>query len=169
MNELVQVLLEVGKILSAVSVVVMGATLYSLWRRESVPGFSYGGVALSSRRIRWVWTGVLIGATALGAAEDPIARVTRTAGGPDVTDTPGEGRQSTLTVPLPFYRYERDRTYRNGQLTEEFVLEGFVIPWPFLTALLAYFFLVARWNPENRWALRLLRGRRPAEVPDPEK
>jgi hypothetical protein len=65
-----------------------------------------------------------------------------------------------MTLPLPFYRYERERTYGDGELASEEILEGFLIPWPLLSGLIAYLLLVLRWNPENRWALRILRGRR---------
>ena len=40
------------------------------------------------------------------------------------------------------------------------VEESVSIPWELFSALLAYVLLVVRWNPENRWALRILRGRR---------
>jgi hypothetical protein len=84
--------------------------------------------------------------------EDPVTDGGQPRTGPLVT------RQ--VQLPLPFYRYERVRQYRGEHLVEEEVLEGALIPWALISALLAYLVLVIRWNPESRWALRALHGRR---------
>jgi len=54
----------------------------------------------------------------------------------------------------------RMRQYRGEHLVEEEVVEGALIPWALISALFAYLVLVVRWNPESRWALRALHGRR---------
>jgi len=156
----IEILLTVGKALSALMLIVVLVTIVSVWRRESFPSVGYGGVSLSFRRLRWLWVGIILGATGLGIAEDPIARLTHTHEDPEVLETASSLRNTGLTLPLPFYRYERESTYGDGELGEQLVVEGFLIPWPLFSGLLAYLLLVLRWNPENKWALRILRGRR---------
>jgi hypothetical protein len=147
-------------VLSGVVLLLVLAALVNTWRRASFPGVAYGGVSLSNRRLRWVWFIVLIGALGLGVGEDLI--VTQTDAREDLPTLEGSPRLRTVsvTLPLPFYRYERERTYGDGVLIEEQVVEGLLIPWPLLYALFAFWILVVRWNPENRWAIRILQGRK---------
>jgi hypothetical protein len=156
----IEILLTVGKALSALMLLVVLVAIVSVWRRRSFPSVGYGGVSLSYRRLRWLWVGILLGSTGLGIAEDPIASLTHTQEDPEVLEAASSLRNTGMTLPLPFYRYERERTYGDGELASEEILEGFLIPWPLLSGLIAYLLLVLRWNPENRWALRILRGRR---------
>ena len=161
-----ETVLWVAKILSAVGLMALVGALVNLWRRSEVPVFSYGTVTLSQRRLKAVWLAFLVGAFALGSSKDPV--VTATEDRVDPTSPRAEsGRIVTrsLTVPLPFYRYERTRRMSNEAVVEEHVLEGLVLPWSFLWALLAYYVLVARWNPDSQWARRVLEGRKkPDEV-----
>jgi hypothetical protein len=164
--ENVAFLLTLGKVLSILASLFVAGTLISIWRRESFPPVAYGGVSLSNRRIRWVWFLVLSGGFILGVNEDPILTTTDSSGSSESSEGDPLIRGVSVTVPLPFYRFERERSYRDGVLLEESELEGFLIPWQLLSALFAYFVLVLRWNPENRWALRILQGRR-WKRPDP--
>ena len=156
-------ILLVGKILSVVSFLALGAAFINLWRRETLPEVSYGGLALSTRRLRWLWFTLLLGSMAMAASGDSGAIRSRTMEDLENEDgelRTGEARSTELSLPLPFYRYERFRSFRGGHMVEETVAEGVEVPVPFLTALIAYLVLVVRWNPENRWALRILHGRR---------
>lgn len=47
------------------------------------------------------------------------------------------GARSSLILPLPFYRYERDREIVDGEVAEAHVREGVVLPWAFIWALIA--------------------------------
>lgn len=154
------VLFTVAKVLSAVALLLVGLAIVNVWRRDSLPGVTYGSVSLSPRRLRWVWTGVLIGATVLGSAEDPFVQSTSQTEDPELQD--GAGLGTSLSVPSPFYRYERERRYQGDRLAEESEMEGILIPWQLLSALFAYLILVVRWDPTSRWAIRLLRGRKAA-------
>lgn len=148
-----------GKILSAIALLVVLAVLWNIWRRGSFPGVSYGSINLSHGRLRWLWTSIIIGAVALGSAEDPIARFENTSEDEELLAAADSRRQTSLAIPLPFYRYERQRIYADDELAVDNTFEGFLIPWALLSALLAYLVLVVRWNPENRLALRILQGR----------
>lgn len=149
-----------GKILSAVAIIALLAVTWNIWRRSSFPGVSYGSISLSHGRLRWLWFSIMLGAFALGAAEDPIARFENTIEDEELLEAAGTTRQTSLSIPLPFYRYERQRVYADDQLAVDNTFEGFLIPWALLSAFLAYVVLVVRWNPENRLALRILQGRR---------
>ncbi|MDH3732766.1 MAG: hypothetical protein OEU54_04495 [Gemmatimonadota bacterium] len=149
-----------GKILSAITIVVVLIVIANIWRRSSFPGVSYGSISLSHGRLRWLWFTIILGAFALGAAEDPIARFENTSEDAELLESAESTRQTSLSLPLPFYRYERQRVYADGELAVDNTLEGFLVPWSLLSALLAYLVLVVRWNPENRLALRILQGRR---------
>ena len=148
-----------AKILSAIALLALAAALVNLWRRSTVPAFSYGTLTLSQRRLKAVWVAFLLGAFAVGSNNDPVLRYTDDIEGPAVVE-PGPVTAYSVSVPLPFYRYERSSRSQGGEVIEDHVLEGLVLPWSFLSALLAYFVLVVRWNPENRLARRLLEGRR---------
>jgi hypothetical protein len=150
--------LLVAKILSAAALLALAAALLNLWRRSGVPALSYGSLTLSQRRLKAVWAGLLLGALAVGSNNDPILRYTDDIEGPAVV-VPGSNTTYSLSIPLPFYRYERTSRFMGGTMTEQHVLEGLVLPWSFLWALLAYFVLVVRWNPESRLARRILEGR----------
>lgn len=155
------VLFTVAKVLSAVALLLVALAIVNVWRRDSLPGVTYGSVSLSPRRLRWVWTGVLIGATLLGSAEDPFVQSASHTEDPELSqDGPGLG--TSLSVPSPFYRYERERRYQGDRIAEESETEGILIPWQLLSALFAYLILVVRWDPTSRWAIRLLRGRKAA-------
>lgn len=149
-----------GKVLSAVAIIAFLAVLWNIWRRSSFPGVSYGDIHLSHGRLRWLWFSIMLGALALGSAEDPIARRTSTMEDEELLAAATGSRQTSLSIPLPFYRYERTRVHVGDDLAVENTLEGFLIPWALLSAFLAYLVLVVRWNPESRIALRILRGRR---------
>lgn len=153
-------LLLAGKILSGVALLAVFWILVDIWRRGALPAASYGEVRLSQRRMRWLWTSIILGATALGSAEDPIARFETNTEDAEVLAVEGPTRQSGLSLPFPFYRYERQRIYKDDALGSEQVLEGFLIPWALLSAFVAYLVLVVRWNPQSRLAQRILQGRR---------
>jgi len=154
-----QTVLLVAKILSAMALLALAAALLNLWRRSAVPVFSYGGLTLSQRRLKALWVAFLLGAVALGSNNDPVLRFTDDIEGAAVVD-PGSNTTRSLTIPLPFYRYERSSRFVGGALAEQHVLEGLVLPWSFVWALLAYYVLVVRWNPDSRLARRILEGRR---------
>lgn len=156
-----QTALLVAKILSAVALLALTAALVNLWRRGEVPVFAYGSITLAQRRLKAVWLAFLVGALAVGSSNDPVVQFTEDRVDPASSLTES-GRLVTqsLTLPLPFYRFERTRRTANGIVVEEHVLEGVVLPWAFLWALLAYYVLVVRWNPDSRWARRVLEGRR---------
>lgn len=157
----IQAVLVVAKALSALSLLALAAALLSLWRRSTVPAFSYGTVTLSQRRLKAVWLAFLLGALAVGAGNDPVVRSTEDTQGPAAA--PPDGGSTTihaLKIPLPFYRYERTSRSVNGTMVEEHSVEGLVLPWSFVWALLAYYVLVVRWNPDSRWARRILEGRK---------
>jgi len=132
---------------------------------------SYGGITLGQTRLRWVWFLLLIGALGIGVAEDPILNESGTGeADPALLEGDPPTRTVYVTVPLPFYRYDRQRTYVEGRLAAESITRGVLIPWTLLSALLAYLVLVVRWNRENRWAKRILHGRRwPKKEPPVEK
>jgi len=96
----------------------------------------------------------------LGATNDQVASRTRTMEDEEALAAATATRQTTLSLPLPFYHYERERTHALDALIQESVVEGVAIPWELLSALFAYLVLVLRWNPKNRWALRILKGKK---------
>ena len=162
-----QILLA-GKVLSALALLVVLAAVVNVWRRRSFPGLAYGGIVLASRRIRWIWFLVLTGALGFGVNEDPILVSTRSMNDPEAADSAAVLKRVNLSVPLPFYSYRRERTFGDGVLVAEDVTEGFLVPWPLVSALFAYLVLVLVWNPNNPWARRILQGRRWRSDADPE-
>jgi hypothetical protein len=98
----------------------------------------------------------------VGSNNDPVATSTHDMENPELVEASDSRTSRSLSLPLPFYRLERERRIVNGEVAEEHVSEGVVLPWPFLWALLAYYVLVIRWNPNSRWARRILEGRRTA-------
>lgn len=166
MTSHVQTILTIGIILSVVALLLVLVAVIDVWRRGAFPEISYGGITLSQGRLRWVWFLVLIGALIISTAEDPVVVQTMDQDHPELLEG-ASTRQVTVTMPLPFYRYERDRIYADDVLASEHVVRGFQIPGSLLSALLAYLLLVVRWDPENRWALRILHGRRHRPEPAP--
>ncbi len=152
----------VGKVLSAAALLTLVAALVNLWRRPSVPAFSYGALTLSQRRLKGLWFAFLFGALVVGSSNDPVIRNTEDRGEPvpASTDAPPNATYYSVNIPLPFYRYERTARSVNGTVVEEHILEGVVLPWSFLWALVAYYVLVVRWNPDSRWARGILEGRK---------
>jgi hypothetical protein len=155
--------LGVAKALSALFVVVLIVAVVDVWRRNDVPTVTYGGITLATSRLRWLWVGALVGGVAAAADTDPLVLETRTFGHPDPAVVAERATQTTgIDVPVMFYRYQRTAVSRAGTLLHEEVREGVMLPWQFLSVLLAYVLLVVRWNPTNRWAMRILHGRRGA-------
>lgn len=157
--EAMQTLLLGAKVLSGAALLSLAAALIDLWRRTEVPSFSYGAMLLSQKRLKALWVAFLVGALAVGSNNDPVLVMT------DDTEDPALSRasegptfRSSLSLPFPFYRYEREREVVNGAVAAEHVREGVVLPWSFMWSLLAYYVLVVRWNPESRWARRVLQG-----------
>jgi hypothetical protein len=166
MTEYIGTVLLVAKALSALMLAVLVIALVDVRRRRTMPVISYGGLELSNSRMRWIWFGLLVGSLGVAAAGDPLAM--RGHSYEDPVTEEGQPRTGPLVtrqvqLPLPFYRYERVRQYRGEHLVEEDVVEGALIPWALISALFAYLVLVVRWNPESRWALRALHGRRRGE------
>jgi hypothetical protein len=159
-----QTLLLIAKILSGAGLLAVFALFANLWRRSEVPAFSYGTVTLSQRRLKWVWFIFVLGALGIGSNRDPVVWTTDDVADPVLAASSDSRTTRSLTLPLPFYRYESERRLVNGAVAEEHVLEGVVLPWPFLWALLSYYVLVVRWNPNSRWARRILEGRRATAV-----
>ena len=163
MTDHIDTVLLVAKALSALALVVLVVAVIDVRRRRNMPVISYGGLELSASRMRWVWFGLLVGSLGVAAAGDLLAMRSHSFEDPVTED--GQPRTGSLVtrqvqLPLPFYRYERVRQYRGGHLVEEEVVEGALIPWALISALFAYLVLVVRWNPESRWALRALHGRK---------
>jgi hypothetical protein len=156
----VPLLFLAGKVLSGITLLVFLLALVDIWRRRSFPELSYGGLSLSQKRLRVVWFLILLGAFGVGINEGPIAISTRSMEDADVAAAATSFRTVSVSLPLPFYRYERQRVFGDGTLVEEEVTEGFLIPWSLLSALVAYFVLVVRWNPDSKMARRILRGRK---------
>ncbi|MDX1394728.1 MAG: hypothetical protein R3195_10055 [Gemmatimonadota bacterium] len=157
--ENVGTLLLAGKVLSGLAVVGVLAVIVNCWRRDAFPGISYGEIELSHGRLRWLWILFILGGFALGSAEDPVVQAGTTMEDEELLDSAVNRRQTSLDLPLPFYRFERRRVYADGELAVESTTEYFLIPWALLGAFVAYIALVVRWNPENRLALRILQGR----------
>ena len=160
-----QTLFLIAKILSGIALFVLLAVFVDLWRRPSVPPFSYGGVTLSQGRLKGLWFAFLVGALVVASNNDPIVRRTSDREGPETTsaEVKATPMETDLTVPLPFYHYERTARSVDGTVVEEHVAEGAALPWSFLWGLLAYYVLVVRWNPDSRWTKRILEGRRAAK------
>jgi hypothetical protein len=156
----ISLLLTVGKALSALTIVVLLLAIWNVWRRKDFPSVAYGGISLSQKRLRWVWFLILVGAFGFGINEDPMAVATRTLEDEEAQAAATSFRTVTISLPFPFYRFDRERVYGDGELVNEEIQEGFVIPGPLLSALLAYLVLVVRWNSSSRLARRILKGRR---------
>ena len=155
--------LGVAKGLSALFLMVLGVVLVDVWRRADVPDVTYGGINLATSRLRWLWVGVLLGGVAAAADTDPLVLDRHVFEHPDAAALSASATRNTgVDVPVMFYRYQRTAVTRAGTLLREEVREGVMLPWQFLSALLAYVLLVVRWNPTNRWAMRILHGRRGA-------
>jgi hypothetical protein len=157
-----QTVFLVAKVLSAVTLLAFLAALVNLWRRPSVPPFSYGAITLSQRRLKGLWFAFLFGGLVVGSSNDPLVQHTEDRGEPlpASTEAPPNTTYFGVDIPLPFYRYERNARSVKGKVIEEHIVEGVVLPWSFLWALLAYYVLVVRWNPDSRWARRILEGRK---------
>lgn len=149
-----------GKILSAIMILLLLLAILDIWRRRAFPDVSYGGKSLSQKRIRVVWFLVLIGAFGVGIDEDPIALSGRSMEDPEAAAAATSFKTVGVNLPLPFYRYDRQRVYGDGVLVEEEISEGFLIPWSLLWGLVAYVVLVVRWDPESKRARRILHGRK---------
>lgn len=151
----------IAKVLSGAVLFALLAALVSLWRRPSVPPFSYGGVTLSRRRLKGLWVAFLFGALVVSSNNDPVLRRTQNREGPQLASADAHARfiETTMNVPLPFYHYERAARSARGTMIEEHIVESVALPWALLWALLAYYVLVVRWNPDSRWAKRILQGR----------
>lgn len=155
-----QTLLLGAKVLSGAALLVLAAALIDLWRRPEVPSFTYGAMPLSQKRLKALWVAFLVGALAVGSNNDPVLVRTDDTEDPALSRAEGPTSRSSLSLPLPFYHYEREREVVNGAVAAEHVREGVVLPWAFMWALLAYHVLVVRWNPESRWARRVLEGKK---------
>ena len=171
MLEHVGTIITVGLWLSVIALLVVAITVWNVWRRESFPEVAYGGVSLTPRRVRWLWTLALVGATVIGSARDPIIMNSVDMNDPDAEATAqargDDGiRTTSMQVPLPFYRYEREDVTRAGLPVSSHELRGFVLPTPLLWTLLAYVFLVVRFNPDGRWTRRILHGRKATRAGD---
>jgi hypothetical protein len=91
---------------------VLIGVVINVWRREFIPEVSYGELPLASNRMRWLWTTFLVGSTLAAASGDPVVISTYSFEDPDIEASlpPGAERpQSSLDLPLPFYRYTRQR------------------------------------------------------------
>ncbi|MGD2124310.1 MAG: hypothetical protein PVJ76_21450 [Gemmatimonadota bacterium] len=156
----ISVLLTAGKVLSGVAILLSLLAIWNVWRRKGFPKVAYGGISLSQKRLRWVWFLILVGAFGFGINEDPIAVASHSTGGDREGVAISNSRTVTVNLPLPFYRFDRERVYEDGELVREEIQEGFVIPGPLLSALLAYLILVVRWDSSSRLARRILKGRK---------
>jgi hypothetical protein len=156
----ISLLLALGKVLSGFTVLFFLLAIWNVWRRREFPAVSYGGISLSQKRLRWVWFLILVGAFGFGVNEDPVAVATQTLEDEEAQAAASSFRTVSVSLPFPFYRFDRDRVYGDGELVSEVVQEGFVIPGPLLSALLAYLILVIRWDSSSRLARRILKGRR---------
>lgn len=156
-----EMVLLIAKVLSGAALLVLLAAFVNLWRRPSVPPFSYGGVVLSQRRLKGLWFAFLFGALVVASNNDPVLRSTKDREGPGPTaeDVRAKSMETSTNLPLPFYHYERTTRSMNGTVVEEHVMEGVALPWALLWALLAYYVLVVRWSPDSRWTKRILEGR----------
>jgi hypothetical protein len=166
MNERIGGLLVLAQILAGLSLVVVFGTLIHLWRRPSLPAISYGGIELSIGRMRWLWTGTLVGAVLSSALDDPIAVQSDITEDPERVAAAALTRSTNLSVPLPFFHYSRDRTWVEDirgaelELAEETVTRGLTFPRGLFAALITYGVLVLWWDPESRWARRILHGKK---------
>ena len=153
-------LFPMGKVLSVITLILVVAAIWNVFRWKSFPGVAYGGVSLSPRRLRWVWFTALLAAFGFGINEDPVHELPTTLWeDPEAAAAATASRTVTVYLPLPFYSYDREKVYGDGELVRDHLVEGFVLPWPLISALVAYLVLVVRWKPENRWARRILQGR----------
>ena len=151
----VPLLLAVGKGLSALVILLFLAAVINVWKRGSFPSIAYGGLTLSPKRTRWVWFLVLLGAFGFGVNNEPLTTSTRTREADVIPASGTPSRTVGMTLPLPFYRFERHRTDVGGEIVREEVAESFVIPSPLLYALFAYLILVVVWNPDLGRQLRI--------------
>ena len=117
-------------------------------------------------RMRWVWTGALVGAFLSSALDDPIATQSDVSEDPERVAAAALTRSTSLTFPLPFFQYDRARTWVEDtpgadlEIAEETVVRGITFPRGLFAALFAYAVLVIWWNPESRWARRILYGKK---------
>lgn len=172
MLEHADTIITVGLWLSVASLLLVAVIIWNVWRRPALPEAAYGGVALTTRRVRWLWTLALLGATALGSANDPVVRKAEDGHDPDVAAAAAptaQRRTVSRSVPMPFYRYEREDVFLDGEPVAYHELRGFVLPGPLLWALLAYLFLVVRFNPDSRWTRRILHGRGKRDTAPPSQ
>ncbi len=157
--------LTLAKGLSVVLSAVLLVAVFDIWRRRAYPEVSYGGITLGTKRLRWLWFASIVGAFVSASQESPLALRTNHATEEPavVAELSGPVRTTSLDVPFLFYSYYRTRLSQEGVMIEESIQEGFLLPWQVLTSLFAYLIMVVRWNPENRWAMRILHGRRGAK------
>lgn len=170
MLEHADAIIAAGLWLSVVAYLVVVATVWNVWRRDAMPEVAYGGVAITQRRVRILWTAALVGATVVGSANDPVVVSSTDMQDPDAQAAAahtGSSRSTSVSVPLPFYRYEKNETSVEGVVLTSHELRGFVLPTPLLWTLLAYLFLVIRFNPDSRWTRRFLHGTRRDRERDP--
>ncbi len=166
MNERIGELLVLAQILSGLSVLVLIGTLIYLWRRPALPAISYGGIELSMGRMRWLWTGALIGAFLSSALDDPIAVKSDVMEDPERVSAAVLTRSSSLSMPFPFFQYSRERTWvadtpgAELALAEETVTRAITFPRGLFAAFVTFGVLVIWWNPESRWARRILHGKK---------
>lgn len=171
MIEHADAIITAGLWLSVVALLVVTATVVNVWRRRTMPEVAYGGVALTQRRVRILWTAALVGATVIGSANDPMVVSSTDMRDPDAQAAAAPtapSRSTSVSVPLPFYRYERNETSVGGVMLTSHELRGFVLPTPLLWTLLAYVFLVIRFNPDSAWTRRFLHGRKREQERDPD-
>lgn len=150
----------VGMGLSVVTVALVLAAFIDIWRRKTFPKVAYGGITLTVHRMKWIWGLTLLGAFGFGVNEDPITTRSFSSGNLEVAQAAGPVRTVSVDLPMPFYQYHRARYSVAGEVLAEEGWEGFGLPWPLLSALFAYWVLVLHWNPGNRFARRILQGRR---------
>ena len=150
----------VGKGLSVVTVALVLAAFVDIWRRKAFPKVAYGGITLTVQRMKWIWFLLLLGAFGFGVNEDPITTRSFSSGDLESAQAAGPVRTISVDLPMPFYQYHRARHSVGGEVLAEEGWEEFGVPWPLLTALFAYWVLVLHWNPGNRFARRILQGRR---------
>jgi hypothetical protein len=166
MNERIDAFLALAQVLAGLSLVVVVGILIHLWRRPTLPTVSYGGVELTVGRMRWLWTGALVGAVLSSALDNPIAIQSNVTEDPERVAAAALTRSTDLSMPLPFFQYSRERTWVEDtpgaelSLAEETVTRGLTIPRGLFAALAAYGVLVIWWNPDSRWPRRILHGKK---------
>jgi hypothetical protein len=112
-----------------------------------------------------------VGALLSSTLEEPIATQIDTMEDPDRVAAAEATRSTDLAAPLPFFSFRRERTWvadapgAEWALAEETVTRGLTIPRGLFGALIAYGVLVVWWNPESRWARRILHGKKRRFLP----